>query len=744
MFNGIRNYVSDYDFFDLLPLKNWGYKHFGIDLIVDEIGSKDEMLSYLSQHATDTYQDFINGGNYYEYKWKTIDVGNTDIPNGEIDIIDDANAGQIDYATMLSRRLSGLAYKVDDVATFKNGGYQDAVVSLMNIYGMARDEFGEGISKAKYEDLIRTLIYTYLDYRIDLSGSDNNADTVAQVVEETVSFITGATFNHETNTFDNTVYEFLKYIVNHAVVTDDDVHYDLPLIEYLINGNVISTIYPEDDDTEYSEEERKAQRLNFYNNYLSAIASETGSIARSMLYGFVSSKLPKEYEEIFKKMLATDEKDMPLVDFVDEILKIVLKDSESSEQLSFEQLSTDGIKNLIQLGIEEISNSSHSHKDELVNIHGEKLKTNASQLRDFLMYTLIYDNKQPNVQDDIRNIVTFISQISKLIIAHVNEIYLSWMKVQQEDCTAYFDHRLMHNTPEEAECENDGSIEYYHLIDLNVDRYFKDRDLTDEINKEDTIIKALGHDWNGWEVVKKATLEEEGLEQRVCKNNLEHIEQRAIPKIVPGYSISVDPDHIEFEATEGYEELSVYQEIDATSTGTGKVDVIAGGFKDSSSYENFGLIVGGMSATLYPKQGLVPGTYTAVVVIEDLDDRFSPVEIPVTFIVTDSIYKNTQGNGNIWYKGSNKTSNFTFENTDNDEITYDSFIGIKVDGNIIDKSNYNDYEGSVVIELLPSYLETLSIGNHTITALFKDDMSASANFTILSPGVPIIPKTGIE
>lgn len=94
---------------------------------------------------------------------------------------------------------------------------------------------------------------------------------------------------------------------------------------------------------------------------------------------------------------------------------------------------------------------------------------------------------------------------------------------------------------------------------------------------------------------------------------------------------------------------------------------------------------------------------------------------------------------------NNKTSNFRFENTDNDEITYDSFIDIKIDGNIIDKPNYNYYNGSVVIELLPSYLETLSIGDHTITALFKDDMSAEASFKVLTQTPPYIPpKTGVE
>ena len=46
-------------------------------------------------------------------------------------------------------------------------------------------------------------------------------------------------------------------------------------------------------------------------------------------------------------------------------------------------------------------------------------------------------------------------------------------------------------------------------------------------------IAALGHDWGEWTVVKEATVEEEGLERRVCKNDNEHVEERVIPKVDP-------------------------------------------------------------------------------------------------------------------------------------------------------------------------------------------------------------------
>lgn len=102
----------------------------------------------------------------------------------------------------------------------------------------------------------------------------------------------------------------------------------------------------------------------------------------------------------------------------------------------------------------------------------------------------------------------------------------------------------------------------------------------------------------------------------------------------PTYGISVSPASVTLTAEEGYEELAVKQDILSASTGTGDVDFILAGFKESSSYEQFGLIVGEMTATVYAKEGLSAGTYTAVVRIEDFEDRFEGVEVPVTLTVS--------------------------------------------------------------------------------------------------------------
>ena len=53
-----------------------------------------------------------------------------------------------------------------------------------------------------------------------------------------------------------------------------------------------------------------------------------------------------------------------------------------------------------------------------------------------------------------------------------------------------------------------------------------------------------------------------------------------------------------------------------------------------------------------------------------------------------------------------------------------------MDGKEVDEGSYTAKAGSVVVTLSPEYLETLSVGSHTITARFEDG-SATAGFTVV-------------
>ncbi len=95
-------------------------------------------------------------------------------------------------------------------------------------------------------------------------------------------------------------------------------------------------------------------------------------------------------------------------------------------------------------------------------------------------------------------------------------------------------------------------------------------------------------------------------------------------------------------------------------------------------------------------------------------------------------YTNTSGAGSNWTIGSTGTLEFRFSRSVNDADTINHFTGIKVDGTVVDPSNYTYSAGSVIVNLNPGYLQTLSAGDHTVTAMFDDGDDVTTGFTILA------------
>ena len=93
-------------------------------------------------------------------------------------------------------------------------------------------------------------------------------------------------------------------------------------------------------------------------------------------------------------------------------------------------------------------------------------------------------------------------------------------------------------------------------------------------------------------------------------------------------------------------------------------------------------------------------------------------------------YRNTEGDGSEWKKGSDSSLTFVFKRSEKDEVTFSHFTGIKMDGTNVAAANYDAVSGSVKITLKPGYLETLEAGTHTLTAMFDDADAATASFTI--------------
>ena len=81
------------------------------------------------------------------------------------------------------------------------------------------------------------------------------------------------------------------------------------------------------------------------------------------------------------------------------------------------------------------------------------------------------------------------------------------------------------------------------------------------------------------------------------------------------------------------------------------------------------------------------------------------------------------GKGSKWSKASKNTIKFR------SNAEYADFVCVLIDDKELDPSYYNKKEGSIIIELKTSYLESLSVGSHTITIRSKTG-DAVTTFTV--------------
>lgn len=89
-------------------------------------------------------------------------------------------------------------------------------------------------------------------------------------------------------------------------------------------------------------------------------------------------------------------------------------------------------------------------------------------------------------------------------------------------------------------------------------------------------------------------------------------------------------------------------------------------------------------------------------------------------------YTITSGANATWTKGSGTTLSFTGSGP------LSEFAGIKVDGTTVGASNYSATTSPTVLTLSNAYLESLSVGNHSMTVVWTGG-TATANFNIAAP-----------
>ena len=136
----------------------------------------------------------------------------------------------------------------------------------------------------------------------------------------------------------------------------------------------------------------------------------------------------------------------------------------------------------------------------------------------------------------------------------------------------------------------------------------------------------------------------------------------------------------------------------ATSYTTSTVDISCNGFKYQCVVSNLACTVTSNTAVLTVTENSTP----------DPD----PIDYNILDGANSSWTQNSDGSLSIRGSGA-----------------FSKFVGVKVDGSLVDAKNYTVKEGSTIVTLKADYLNTLSVGTHTFEILWTDG-SASTTFNI--------------
>lgn len=96
-------------------------------------------------------------------------------------------------------------------------------------------------------------------------------------------------------------------------------------------------------------------------------------------------------------------------------------------------------------------------------------------------------------------------------------------------------------------------------------------------------------------------------------------------------------------------------------------------------------------------------------------------------------YKFIEGANGSWTKNSGKNLGFKV----NGEIS--RFTGVKVDGTLIGADKYTAVTGSTLVTLKKDYLETLSVGKHTLSVVYTDG-ECTTEFEVIADTKPTTPE----
>lgn len=321
-------------------------------------------------------------------------------------------------------------------------------------------------------------------------------------------------------------------------------------------------------------------------------------------------------------------------------------------------------------------------------------------------------------------------------------------------CTLTVTHgKMVHIPKKDATCTEYGNEEYWACDTCG--KYFSDANGDTEIAKDSWIISAINHDWND----AVYTWSEDGstcTAARTCKHDSTHTEtatatvtgaQTKAPTCTEKGETTYTAT---FEADWAVTQTKVLADIPAIGhsygepewswSEDGKTCTVTFTCKNDAAHKETPKVTV-TSKVKTPATCTEKGvtTYTASLEFNGhttYKTAKDVTDIPATghsydngkctvcgAIASDFKAVITAGANGSWQKGTKDGLSFT------SDAAYKHFRKVQVDGKDLDAANYTVKEGSTIVTLKAEYLETLSVGKHTL-AIVSDTGTAAAEFTI--------------
>ena len=564
---GIHYILFNPDFITKVPPQAWGLTRYGVEESITDgsAETKNAMLQELyklDNEAHYIYNGYTNGGDPDDFHWKDFDVDSLSFVN------DDAY-GTITQGQFYDQRMEVFCTKAGSREIYVDSGCQDILSAFFGLYGMNDSTFASAEAfTVNQKNTAFAFVFTYLAYAAERMVIEERVSTedeaVAIVVEQLIEHIIGEEINPDTYTVDDLFLTVAKYLLAGGTATFSDelipmldckrvtaLEYKTATAEKIFTAvsgfmvdNIPATYAPIIDvlipgwSTMDDVQKKEAAGLFLYAVLNGCVNGKGDSTSpgtedeakdiRGKLY-LVAGMLFTDYPDVTAAIADNgSHKATELLEAVSPILR-------GGENVSLAEAADNYLTQVFTDATNYALNSGAydpgtAYYNDVVG-YNETIKNNMNQFRIILSYLLFYSKDEAfSVNQSMHIAATFASQASKIGYAHYNEVYLAWMRAQDSAYPAHL-HALNKVDAVAATCTTAGNTEYWQCSACGL--LYADAEAKQEIKKEDTVVKELGHDWGEYVVTKEPTTEEPGIETSTC-NRCGDTRTKEIPKVDPG------------------------------------------------------------------------------------------------------------------------------------------------------------------------------------------------------------------